>query len=67
MFGERDQDDSFETTEIVVVNRTDYGMMGAPDDAVVEGLEAAAGGDLDDIALDPALREHPVIPESVTI
>ena len=88
----------FETTEIIVVNHTDCGMMSASDDAVVEGLEAAAGGDLDDIALDPALpeltigdgsfaewvrmtddidetcqsqieylREHPMIPESVTV
>jgi len=88
----------FETTEIIVVNHTDCGVMSAPDDAVVDGLEAAAGGDLDDIALDPALpeltignaslaewvrmtddideacqaqieylREHPMIPESVTV
>jgi carbonic anhydrase len=88
----------FETTEIIIVNHTDCGMMSAPDDAVVDGLEAAAGGDLDDIALDPAfpeltigdaslaewvrmtddideacqaqieyLREHPMIPESVTV
>jgi carbonic anhydrase len=47
----------FETTEIIVVNHTDCGMMSAPDDAVVEGLEAAAGGSLDDVALDPALPE----------
>ena len=88
----------FETTEIIVLNHTDCGMMSAPDDAVVDGLEAAVGGDLDDIALDPALpeltigdgsfaewvrmtddideacqaqieylREHPMIPESVTV
>ena len=88
----------FETIEIIIVNHTDCGMMSAPDDAVVDGLEAAAGGDLDDIALDPAfpeltigdaslaewvrmtddideacqaqieyLREHPMIPESVTV
>ena len=88
----------FETTEIIVVNHTDCGMMSAPDDAVIEGLEAAAGGDLDDVALDPALpeltiddgsfaewvrmtddideacqaqieylREHPMIPGSVTV
>ena len=88
----------FETTEIIIVNHTDCGMMSAPDDAVVDGLEAVAGGDLDDIALDPALpeltigdaslaewvrmtddideacqaqieylREHPMIPESVTV
>jgi len=88
----------FETTEIIVVNHTDCGMMSAPDDAVVEGLEAAVGGELDDVALDPALpeltigdaslaewvrmtddidetcqaqieylREHPMIPESVSV
>ena len=88
----------FETIEIIIVNHTDCGMMSAPDDAVVDGLEAAAGGDLGDIALDPALpeltigdaslaewvrmtddideacqaqieylREHPMIPESVTV
>lgn len=88
----------FETIEIIIVNHTDCGMMSAPDDAVVDGLEAVAGGDLDDIALDPALpeltigdaslaewvrmtddideacqaqieylREHPMIPESVTV
>ena len=88
----------FETTEIIIVNHTDCGMMSAPDDAVVDGLEAVAGGDLGDIALDPALpeltigdaslaewvrmtddideacqaqieylREHPMIPESVTV
>jgi len=45
----------FDTEEIIVVNHTDCGMMSAPDDAVVEGLEAAAGGDLDDVDLDPAL------------
>lgn len=45
----------FDTTEIIVVNHTDCGMMSAPDDAVVEGLEAAADGSLDDVALDPAL------------
>ncbi|MFC7028276.1 beta-class carbonic anhydrase [Halomicroarcula sp. GCM10025324] len=47
----------FETTEIIVVNHTDCGMMSASDEAVVEGLEAAAGGDLDDVDLDPALPE----------
>jgi carbonic anhydrase len=47
----------FDTEEIVVVNHTDCGMMSAPDAAVVEGLEAAAGGDLDDVDLDPALPE----------
>ncbi|WP_207592858.1 carbonic anhydrase [Halomontanus rarus] len=45
----------FDTTEIVVVNHTDCGMMSAPDEAVVEGLEAAAGGSLDDVDLNPAL------------
>ena len=45
----------FDTTEIVVINHTDCGMMSAPDDAVVEGLEAAAGGSLEDIDLDPSL------------
>ena len=45
----------FDTTEIIVVNHTDCGMMSAHDDAVVEGLEAAAGGNLDDVALDPSL------------
>ena len=45
----------FDTTEIIVVNHTDCGMMSASDDAVTEGLEAAAGGSLDDVDLDPAL------------
>ena len=45
----------FDTTEIIVVNHTDCGMMSAPDDAVVDGLEAAADGSLDDIDLNPAL------------
>lgn len=45
----------FETTEIVVLNHTDCGMMSAPDDAVVEGLAAAAGGDLSGVDLDPSL------------
>jgi carbonic anhydrase len=47
----------FESTEIIVVNHTDCGMMSAPDEAVVEGLEAAAGGSLDDVNLNPALPE----------
>lgn len=47
----------FETEEIIVVNHTDCGMMSAPDDAVVEGLEAQAGGSLDDVHLDPSLPE----------
>jgi carbonic anhydrase len=47
----------FDTEEIVVVNHTDCGMMSAPDDAVLEGLERAAGGSLEDVPLDPALDE----------
>ena len=47
----------FETTEIIVINHTDCGMMSASDEAVVDGLEAASGNDLDDVALDPALPE----------
>ena len=47
----------FDTEEIVVVNHTDCGMMSAPDDVVVEGLEGTAGGSLDGVALDPALPE----------
>ncbi len=47
----------FDTEEIIVINHTDCGMMSAPDDAIVEGMEAAAGGDLDDVDLDPALPE----------
>jgi carbonic anhydrase len=47
----------FDTEEIIVVNHTDCGMMSAPDDAVVEGLEAAAGGDLSGVDLDPSLPE----------
>ncbi|MFB6105741.1 MAG: beta-class carbonic anhydrase [Halobacteriaceae archaeon] len=47
----------FDTTEVIVVNHTDCGMTSAPDDAVVEGLEAAVEGDLDDVALDPALPD----------
>ena len=34
----------FDTTEIIVVNHTDCGMMSAPDEAIVDGLEAVAGG-----------------------
>jgi carbonic anhydrase len=45
----------FNTTEIIVVNHTDCGMMSASDDAVTDGLEAAVGGNLDDIDLDPSL------------
>jgi carbonic anhydrase len=47
----------FGIEEIVVVNHTDCGMMSAPDDAVVEGLVAQAGGDLSEVPLDPALPE----------
>jgi carbonic anhydrase len=47
----------FDTEEIIVLNHTDCGMMSASDEAVVEGLEAAAGGDLSDVPLDPALPE----------
>ncbi|UIO99342.1 carbonic anhydrase [Halobaculum sp. CBA1158] len=50
----------FDTDEIVVVNHTDCGMMSASDDDVAAGLEAraeAAGVDLDDVDLDPALPE----------
>ena len=46
----------FDTDEIIVLNHTDCGMMSAPDAAVREGLEAAAG-DLDDADLDPSLPE----------
>lgn len=47
----------FDTTEIIVVNHTDCGMMSASDEAVVEGFKDVAGGNLDDVALDPALSE----------
>jgi carbonic anhydrase len=45
----------FDTEEIVVVNHTDCGMMSAGGEAMAEGLTAAAGGDLDDVDLDPGL------------
>ncbi|AEH39227.1 beta-class carbonic anhydrase [Halopiger xanaduensis] len=45
----------FDTTEIIVINHTDCGMMSAPDDAVVDGLEDVADGSLDDVDLNPAL------------
>lgn len=45
----------FDTTEIIVVNHTDCGMMSAPDEAVVEGLEAAAGGSIEEVDFDPSL------------
>jgi carbonic anhydrase len=47
----------FDTAEIIVVNHTDCGMMSAADEDVVGGLEAAAGGDMTDVSLDPALPE----------
>ena len=47
----------FDTTEIIVVNHTDCGMMSASDEDVVAGFEAAVDGDLDDVDLDPALPE----------
>ena len=47
----------FDTDEILVVNHTDCGMMSASDEAIVDGLKAAAGGDLSDTPLDPALPE----------
>jgi carbonic anhydrase len=45
----------FETTEIIVLNHTDCGMMSAADDTIVEGLETATERSLDDIDLDPSL------------
>ncbi|WP_224447096.1 beta-class carbonic anhydrase [Haloprofundus salilacus] len=47
----------FDTEEIIVVNHTDCGMMSAPDEDVVAGLEAQAGGSLDGVSLDPSLLE----------
>ena len=47
----------FDTTEIIVINHTDCGMMSASDDTVVEGLETRAEQSLDDVDLDPALPE----------
>ena len=47
----------FDTDEILVVNHTDCGMMSASDEAIVDGLKAAAGGDLSDTPLDPSLPE----------
>ncbi len=46
----------FDTDEIIIVNRTDCGMMSAPDDAVRDGLEAQVS-DLDDADIDPSLPE----------
>lgn len=45
----------FGTTEIIVLNHTDCGMMCASDEAVVDGLKTTADSDLEDVALDPAL------------
>ena len=47
----------FDTEEIIFINHTDCGMMSAPDKAVLEGLEKAAGQPLQDIDLNPALPE----------
>jgi len=47
----------FDTTEIIVVNHTDCGMMSASDDDVVQGMADAVDGDLDDVDLDPSLPE----------
>ena len=47
----------FDTTEIIVINHTDCGMMSAPNEAVVEGLESVADDNLEEVALDPALPE----------
>lgn len=47
----------FDTDEIIIINHTDCGMMSAPDEAVLDGLQQAAGGNFDDIALNPALPE----------
>jgi len=45
----------FDTEEIIVVNHTDCGMMSAPDEAVVQGLEDLINGGTDDVKLNPAL------------
>jgi carbonic anhydrase len=45
----------FGTTEVVVVTHTDCGMMSATDEAIVGGLEAAAGDSLATLELNPAL------------
>lgn len=47
----------FDTREIIVINHTDCGMMSASDEAVLEGLEQAAEGPLDEVPLNPALPE----------
>ncbi|WP_276271866.1 beta-class carbonic anhydrase [Haloarcula litorea] len=46
----------FDTTEIIVVNHTDCGMMSASDEDVVAGMEAAVD-DIDDVPLDPSLPD----------
>lgn len=56
----------FDTTEIIVINHTDCGMMSAPDNAVVEGLEAATEESLDDINLNPALPSLDIGEASLT-
>ncbi|MBV0903229.1 beta-class carbonic anhydrase [Haloarcula salina] len=47
----------FDTTEIIVLNHTDCGMMSASDEAIVDGFQAAVNGDLSDLTLDPSLPE----------
>ncbi|WP_254278647.1 beta-class carbonic anhydrase [Haloarcula marina] len=47
----------FDTTEIIVVNHTDCGMMSASDEDVVAGLEAAADKDFDRVDIDPSLPD----------
>lgn len=56
----------FDTTEIIVVNHTDCGMMSAPDDAVAEGLSAAAEDGLDEVELNPALPSLTIGDASIT-
>lgn len=47
----------FDTEEIIIVNHTDCGMMSASDEAVREGLQEAAGEELEEVPLNPALPE----------
>ncbi len=47
----------FNTEEIIIINHTDCGMMSAPDDTVIKGLQEVAGGNIDEIPLNPALPE----------
>ncbi len=47
----------FDTTEIIFINHTDCGMMSAPDNAVIEGLENTTEKSLEDIDLDPSLPQ----------